>query len=90
MASDFLSRKNLILTAGGGAARASLRGAASVNLNLKMKISGPANANTHSSMVKRSSIFEINILAVLPLASNASSAVLAAIIVPAIMARTAS
>ena len=41
-------------------------------------------------MVKRSSILGINILAVLPLASNASSAVSAAMIVPAIMARTAS
>jgi hypothetical protein len=42
----------------------------------------------HSSMVKAS--LGINILAVLPLASNASSAVLAEMIAPAIIARTAS
>src|SRR5262245_8079559 len=41
----------------------------------------------HSSMVKSS--MGINIFAVLPLASNASCAVSAAMIVPAIMARTA-
>src|SRR5262245_54302202 len=42
----------------------------------------------HSSMVKSS--MGINIFAVLPLASNGSCAVSAAMIVPAIMARTAS
>src|SRR5262245_35795698 len=42
----------------------------------------------HSSMVKSS--MGINIFAVLPLASNAGCAVSAAMIVPAIMARTAS
>ena len=46
--------------------------------------------NSHSWMVKRSSILGINILAMLPLASKAGCAVSAAMIVPAIMARTAS
>jgi hypothetical protein len=47
----------------------------------------PVDLN-HSSMVKAS--LAINILAVLPLASNASSAGCAEMIDPAIMARTAS
>jgi hypothetical protein len=47
----------------------------------------PINLN-HSSMAKAS--VGINILAVLPLASNAGSTVLAEMIVPAIIARTAS
>src|SRR5262245_42265773 len=49
---------------------------------------GLTNANSHSSMVKSS--LGINILAVLPLASNAGCAVSAAIIVGAMMAKTAS
>src|SRR5262245_45016797 len=49
---------------------------------------GGATSIGHSSMVKSS--MGINIFAVLPLASNAGCAVSAAMIVPAIMARTAS
>jgi hypothetical protein len=70
------------------AARAHRVGAARINLNLKMRMSRTHNANSYSSMVKASR--DINILAVLPLASNASSAVSAAMIMPAIMARTES